>query len=49
MSVDLLQEKIRKTKNPGVLVLEADLALLPAEYTGMEGLRAYYGALLEGL
>ena len=31
MSVDLLQEKIRKTKNPSVLVLGADRAALPAE------------------
>ena len=48
MSVDLLQEKIRKAKNPSVLVLAAGEPL-PEPYTGPEGLRAYYGALLETL
>lgn len=46
MSVDLLQEKIRKAKNPSVLVLEAFSENLPET---MEDFRAYYGALLETL
>jgi orotidine-5'-phosphate decarboxylase len=46
MSVDLLQEKIRKCKNPSVLVLEAFPENLPET---MEDFRVYYGALLEEL
>ena len=46
MSVDLLQEKIRKTKNPSVLVLEAFGENLPET---MADFRSYYGALLEQL
>lgn len=49
MSVDLLQEKIRKLKNPSALVLEAIPGLLPEAYSGSEGFLAYYGALLEEL
>lgn len=46
MSVDLLQEKIRKAKNPSVLVLEAFGELLPECFGDV---RTYYGALLEQL
>lgn len=46
MSVDLLQEKIRKCKNPSVLVLEAFPENLPET---MGDFRVYYGALLEQL
>ena len=46
MSVDLLQEKIRKCKNPSVLVLEAFPENLPEN---MENFRVYYSALLEQL
>lgn len=49
MSADLLQEKIRKTKNPSVLVLEAAWELLPEAYTGAEGLLAYFTGVLEAL
>ncbi len=46
MSVDLLQEKIRKAKNPSVLVLEAFSENLPET---MADFRVYYGAILEQL
>ena len=46
MSVDLLQEKIRKAKNPSVLVLEAFGELLPENFSDF---RTYYAALLEQL
>lgn len=54
MSVDLLQEKIRKTKNPSVLVLEAYSELLPPAYSGEEmpvdqALNTYFHALLQQL
>ena len=36
VSVDVLQEKIRKMKNPSVLVLEAYSELLPPQFSGEE-------------
>ena len=50
MSVDALQEKIRKTKNPCVLCLDAAWDCAPPQYTQREdGYCAYYGALLRRL
>ena len=49
MSVDSLQEKIRKVKNPSVLTLEAFADWQPPEYAGAEGFKTYYRALLAGL
>ena len=53
MSVDILQEKIRKTRNPSVPVLEAFAHLVPPAYTEAaslpEALKLYYSALLERL
>lgn len=48
MSVDVLQEKIRKMKNPSVLVLEAYNELLPPEFQE-QGIGAYYQTLLQQL
>ena len=50
MSVDVLQEKIRKTKNPAVLELNLSLADLPERFekTG-EGYGAFCRELLDGL
>ena len=48
MSVDVLQEKIRKMKNPSVLVLEAYSELLPPEFQE-QGIGAYYQTLLQQL
>ena len=50
MSVDVLQEKIRKTKNPSVLDLNLSMADLPAQFekTG-EGYGAFCRELLDGL
>ena len=47
MSVDVLQEKIRKTKNPSVLDLNLSMADLPAQFekTG-EGYGAFCRELL---
>lgn len=50
MSVDRLQERIRKTKNPSVLFLEAIPQWLPAQLTEQEdGLDRYFRQLLDGL
>ena len=50
MSVDILQEKIRKTKNPSVLYFEALSELVPTAYgEGMDGLKAYFSAVMEAL
>lgn len=49
MSVDSLQEKIRKAKNPAVLVLEAFPEQLPEGFSGAEGFRDYYSRLLQTL
>lgn len=46
MSVDALQEKIRKTKNPCVLCLDAAGDCVPPQF---DGLCAYYEALLRRL
>lgn len=50
MSVDILQEKIRKTKNPSVLELNLSMADLPAQFekTG-EGYGAFCRELLDVL
>ncbi len=53
MSIDRLQEKIRKTKNPSVLLLEAIPQWLPAQLTeqGSESAAfgCYFRQLLDGL
>ena len=50
MSVDALQEKIRKSKNPCVLNLDAAGDCIPLQYAQQEaGLCAYYSALLRRL
>ena len=49
MSVDVLQEKIRKMKNPSALVLEAFFNWLPVGFSGAEGFRVYYSNLLRSL
>ena len=50
MSVDALQEKIRKTKNPCVLCLDAVGDCIPPQYAQQEdGSSAYYSALLRRL
>lgn len=49
MSVDSLQEKIRKAKNPAALVLEAFPDQLPEGLSGSEGFRDYYSRLLQAL
>lgn len=49
MSVDLLQEKIRKTKNPSLLVLEAFRDRLPQGYEGPEGFVRFFTQLLQEL
>ena len=45
MSIDILQDKIRKAKNPSALVLEAFGGLLPPEVS----LKDYYTQLLTQL
>lgn len=48
MSIDMLQEKIRKTKNPTVLELSFSVAEIPDSYSkDGNGYGAYCGALLE--
>jgi len=52
MSVDILQEKIRKTKSPVIPVLEAFDSWIPQAYrkegeSGVQGCAAYYRELLE--
>ena len=47
MSIDILQEKIRKTKNPSVLYLEGSLQWLPPQYAHSPA--DYYAALLREL
>ena len=50
MSVDILQEKIRKTKNPCVLCLDAAGGCIPPQFAQQENaLCAYYSALLRQL
>ena len=50
MSVDILQEKIRKTKNPSLLELNLGLSQLPPAYEkSPAGYGAFCRALLEGL
>ena len=50
MSVDILQEKIRKTKNPSVLYFEARPELVPPAFgEGVDGMKAYFSAALEAL
>lgn len=50
MSVDILQEKIRKTKNPSALELAMPLADLPSQFEKCAaGYGAYCRELLEGL
>jgi len=51
MSLDSLQEKIRKTKNPSILEFNLKLSQLPPEYreAGVEGYGRYCCALLEKL
>lgn len=48
MSVDRLQEKIRKTKNPSVFQIEALEQWLPPQYEE-KGFSEYFRALLDGL
>lgn len=53
MSLDVFQEKIRKMKNPSVLVLEAFSGLIPPQFlqtqTVAGACREYYGQLLTEL
>lgn len=52
MSMDVLQDKIRKTKNPSVLYLDGTQDWIPPQYAQQEGegvLGAYYSALLREL
>ena len=50
MSVDILQEKIRKTKNPSVLELALPVSDLPSRFArNAEGYAAYCGELMEHL
>ncbi len=50
MSVDVLQEKIRKTKNPSVLELNLSLADLPPQFeSSSDGYGAFCRGLLESL
>ena len=54
MSIDALQEKIRKKKNPSLLLLEAFPELIPKNVLAENGslaaaARVYYCALLDGL
>ena len=50
MSVDVLQEKIRKTKNPSVLELNLSLADLPPQFkSSADGYGAFCRGLLESL
>lgn len=50
MSVDILQEKIRKAKNPSMLELAMSVSELPEGYSAdAAGCGAYCRALLEGL
>ncbi len=52
MSMDVLQDKIRKTKNPSVLYLDGMREWIPPQYVEQEGdgaLGAYYAALLQEL
>lgn len=50
MSVDVLQEKIRKTKNPSVLELNLSLADLPPQFeNNADGYGAFCRGLLESL
>ena len=54
MSIDVLQEKIRKKKNPSLIQLEAFPELIPESVLAENGslaaaCKAYYSALLEGL
>lgn len=50
MSVDILQEKIRKTKNPSVLELNLSLSDLPSKFEKTpEGYGAFCRELLDGL
>lgn len=50
MSVDILQEKIRKTKNPSLLELSLPLSELPPQFErSAAGYGAFCKALLEGL
>lgn len=53
MSVDVFQDKIRKTKNPSVMVLEAFPGWVPPAFAGDQGiaddLARYYGQLLSAM
>ena len=50
MSVDILQEKIRKTKNPSMLALDLALSELPPQFErSAAGYGAFCRELLEGL
>ena len=54
MSVDVLQDKIRKKKNPAMLLLSCDLGEIPAEIFEKQdsvarACASYFGALLEEL
>ena len=50
MSVDILQEKIRKTKNPSVLELILPVSDLPSRFArNAEGYAACCGELMEHL
>lgn len=49
MSVDLLQEKIRKAKNPSAVVLEAFPEQLPEGFDRPEGFGEYYARLLQAV
>ena len=53
MSFDVFQEKIRKMKNPSVLVLEAFSGLIPPQYlqsrSVSDACREYYGQMLTAL
>ena len=50
MSLDILQEKIRKTKNPSILELALPVSQLPPQFVrNGEGYAAFCGELLENL